>query len=173
LDAFDAIATKLDVREFSSEKVSGEITTKVLEAARLTGSSGNSQHWRFILVQDRANLKKLADDSISGKWVAGADFAIIVLVDPAVPGSNIDAGRVIQDMEIAAWNFGVASGLYARLKEDDLRNDFAIPANLKPSVVLGFGYPKRKILGKKDRKPLEELAFGERYGEKLGIKDSH
>ncbi|MDG6983146.1 MAG: hypothetical protein JRN28_01110 [Nitrososphaerota archaeon] len=33
MDAFDVIRTKLDIREFSSKPVAGEIRAKVLEAA--------------------------------------------------------------------------------------------------------------------------------------------
>jgi nitroreductase len=171
LDAFEAISTKLDIREFASKKVTGEVKRKILEAARLTASSMNTQHWRFILVQDRSNLKMLAADSKSGKWVGGADFAIIILTDPKIPGSGIDAGRVVQDMELAAWNFGVASGIYIGIEEASLRKDFAIPDALKVSAVLGFGHPKRKILGKKNRKPMEELVFSERYGQRLEASD--
>jgi nitroreductase len=169
LDTFEAISTKLDVREFASKKVPGETKRKILEAARLTASAMNTQHWRFVLVQDRSNLKRLAADSTTGKWVEGADFAIIILTDPKMPG--IDTGRVLQDMELAAWNFGVASGIYIGVVDASLRKDYAIPDGLKPSAVLGFGYPKRKILGKKNRKPLEELVFPERYGEKLKASD--
>jgi len=171
LDAFEAISTKLDVREFLSKKVPGETKRKILEAARLTGSSMNTQHWRFVLVQDRANLKRLAADSVTGKWVEGADFAILILIDPKVPGSNIDAGRVVQDMQLAAWNFGVASGIYTGVGEASLRKDYAIPEGLKPAAVLGFGDPKRKILGKKKRKAVEELVSSERFGERLKSSD--
>jgi len=171
LDTFDAIATKLDVREFASKHVPGETVKKILEAARLTASSMNTQHWRFILIQERVNLKRLAEDSTTGKWVEGADFAILILIDPKVPGSTIDAGRVIQDMELAAWNFGVASGIYTGVGEISVRKDYAIPEALKPAAVIGFGFPKRKILGKKNRKPLEELVFPERYGVKFKASD--
>jgi nitroreductase len=171
LDAFEAISTKLDVREFSSKHVAGEVKRKILEAARLTASAMNMQSWRFILIQDRSNIKRLAADSTTGKWVEGADFAIIVLIDPKVSLSSMDAGRAIQDMGLAAWNFGVASGIYAGVGEASLRKDFAIHDELKPVAVLGFGYPKRKLLGKKNRKPLEEIAFAERYGQKLKPTD--
>ncbi len=171
MDTFDAISTKLDVREFQSKRVPGETKSKILEAARLTASSMNTQHWRFVVIQDRANLRRLAADSTTGKWVEGADFAVVILIDPKVPGSSIDAGRVVQDMELAAWNFGVASGIYTGVGEVALRKDYAIPEELKPAAVLGFGYSKRKILGKKNRKPLEELAFRERYGERLKASD--
>jgi len=171
MDTFEAISTKLDVREFESKHVPGETKSKILEAARLTASSMNTQHWRFVVIQDRANLRRLSADSTTGKWVEGADFAILILIDLKVPGSTIDAGRVVQDMQLAAWNFGVASGIYTGVGEAAVRKDYAIPDDLKPAAVLGFGYPKRKMLGKKNRKALEELVFSERFGEKLRASD--
>ena len=79
----------------------------------------------------------------------------------------IDAGRVAQDMQLAAWNYGVASGLFTGVKEQDLRNDFAIPAELNPTIIVGFGYPARKLSGRrKSRQPLQELVFYEKYGQK-------
>jgi len=164
MDTYEAILTKLDVREFSEKKVDDTVKTKILQAARFTGSSNNSQHWRFILVQEKDNLATLALDSTSGQWVKNANFAVIISIDPRIPGSAIDAGRVLQDMELAAWNFGVVSRVFTGIKEGDLRRDFALPPELKPAAVLGFGYPVRRIKGKKSRKPLEELVFAESYG---------
>ena len=171
MDTLEAIATKLDVRAFASKPVPKEVKQKILEAARLTGSSMNSQHWKFILVQDRANVKKLASDSTTGRWAADADFAILILINPKIPGSWIDAGRVLQDMQLAAWDSGVVSCVYTGIRDDQVRRDFGVPAELSPSAVLGFGYPKQKIRGKKkNRKPIEELAFSETYGGRIQFK---
>jgi hypothetical protein len=51
-----------------------------------------------------------------------------------------------------------------------MRNDFKIPLNLSISAVLGFGYPKKSITGKrKNRKSVNELAFNEVYGNSENI----
>ncbi len=168
MDAYECVATKLDVREFDSRNVPADVKLRVLEAARLTGSGINNQHWRFILVQERSRLKLLAQDSTTGSWLAQANFAVIVLTDPKYGFHLIDAGRASQDMQIAAWNFGVISCLFTGFKVDDLRKDFGIPKNLNPSVVVGFGYPARSITGKtKNRKPLSTLAFLDNYENRL------
>ena len=163
MDVFDGIATKLDVREFSPQGVPPEIKQSVLEAARMTGTGLNTQHWRFILVEGKENLKKLAEDSTSGGWVAGANFAIIVLTNPKYNFHMIDAGRVAQNMQLAAWNRGVASGLFTGVREG-LRSDFGVPKELNVTIVVGFGYPARKLAGRKNRLPLEELVYYGRYG---------
>lgn len=163
MDVFDGIATKLDVREYSPQAVSTEIKQSILEAARMTGTGLNTQHWRFILVEGKENLKKLAEDSTSGGWVAGANFAIIVLTNPKYNFHMIDAGRVAQNMQLAAWNRGVASGLFTGVREG-LRSDFGVPKELSVTIVVGFGYPARKLAGRKSRMPLEELVYYGTYG---------
>jgi len=167
MDATEAVKTKLDVREFSQKRVPTDVKLGVLEAGRLTQSGVNSQHWRFILVQDRDNLRTLADDSSTGRWVAEADFAVIVCTDPKKGYHLIDAGRAAQDMQLTAWDHGVASCLYTGFKLLEMRRDFGIPDDSTPSVVVGFGYPARKLLGKKSRKTLREVAYLEKFGKSI------
>jgi len=167
MDTYDCIRTKLDVREFDSKPVPAEVKLKVLEAARLTQSGMNSQDWRFILVQDPTRIRVLANDSTTGQWVSGANFAVIVLINPKFGFHLIDAGRAVQDMQLAAWNYGVVSRVFTGVKESELRRDFAIPQNLAHAITAGFGYPVKKILGKKNRHQLNEVAYLEKYGNPL------
>ncbi|MBI2183882.1 MAG: nitroreductase family protein [Thaumarchaeota archaeon] len=152
MDAYQCIATKLDQREFTSRTVPTEVKLKVLESARLTGSGMNSQHWRFILIQNHSNLRRLAEASTTGTWVENCSFAVIVLTNPKHGFHMIDAGRVAQDMQIAAWNYGVTSCVFTGIREERFRKDFNIPKDLNISIIVGFGYPDRKLSGKKNRK---------------------
>lgn len=167
LDAYEVVASKLDIAEFAPTAVPSDVKLKVLDAARLTSSGMNNQHWKFILVQGRDRLKTLANDSTTGKWVEGANFAVIVLTNPKYGFHLIDAGRALQSMQIAAWNFGVASRIYTGINREGLERDFGVPKELSPSVILGFGYPARKIVGKKNRKAMGEVAYLDRYGKPL------
>ena len=169
MDATEAVRTKLDIREFNRVPVPQEIKMAVLEAARLTQSGNNAQHWRFVLVQDPKNLERMASDSPQGRWVSGASFAVIVCTDPARGNHMLDAGRAVQDMQLTAWDRGVGSGVFMGInKNPEFRRDFGIPDDLSSTIVVAFGYPTRKLKGKKDRKPLSELAFLEKYGNPLG-----
>jgi nitroreductase len=168
LNVTEAVRTKLDSREFSPKPVSAEVKKAVLEAARLTQSGVNSQHWRFVLVQDSKNLAKLAADSTTGSWVGGASFAVIVCTDPSKGYHLLDAGRAVQDMQLTAWDSGVTSRIYTGIKQAEMKRDFGIPESLNSTAVVGFGYPKQRILGRKNRKPLSEIAFLERFGNPLG-----
>jgi nitroreductase len=133
MDTFECITTKLDTREFSAEDIRAEVKSNILEAARLSGTGLNTQHWRFILV-NKQNLKRLAEDSTSGSWVGGANFAIIVLTNPEYSFHLIDAGRVAQNMQLAAWNHKVSSGLFTGIREEKFRSHFEIPDELSPTT---------------------------------------
>ena len=167
MDVTEAVRTKLDVREFASKPVPAEVKLAVLEAARLTQNGSNSQHWRFVLVQKTENLRTMAGDSLSGKWVAGADFAVIVCTDPTKGYHMIDAGRAVQDMQLTAWDHGVVSGVFTGIKQAEFKRDFGVPEDFSATIVAGFGYPQKKLRGRKKRKSLSEVAFLERYGNKL------
>jgi nitroreductase len=168
MDAFECIATKLEVREFASQNVPSEIKLKVLKAARLTGTGLNTQHWRFILVDTRENLKRLAEDSTSGGWVGSANFAVIILTNPRYNFHLIDAGRVLQSMQLTGWHYGVGSGLFTGIIEERLRSDFGVPKELSPTVIVGFGYPANKVTGKKKKRmSLDKLVSYERYSNPL------
>jgi nitroreductase len=170
MNTVDCIATKLDIREFSQENVSPSIISIILNSARYSGSGLNTQHWRFIVIKEKNNLKKLSEDSTSGQWIVGANFAIILLTDPNYGFHLLDAGRVIQNMQLSAWENGVGSGIYTGVRDEKMRTDFKIPSNLSISAVLGFGFPKKSITGKrKNRKPLSELAYNEVYGNSNNI----
>ncbi len=168
-EMYSLVKSKIESRDFASDAVPDNIIEKILDAARLTGSGMNAQHWRFVLVKDGKSIKRLAADSTTGGWVINANFAVIVLTDPKYAFHLIDAGRAIQSMMLTAWGFKVASGIYVGIKAEAMLNDFKLPTNLNISAVLGFGYPKQKILGNKDRKPLSEVAFLEQYGRSLQL----
>lgn len=166
MDTFDAVATKLETRQFDGKKVRAEVISKVLEAARLTGSSNNTQHWRFIVLSDPKDVSRLAEDSTTGSWVKGASFAVLILANPKVNGYLIDVGRALQDMQLAAWNLGVGSGIFTGFNQEKLKKDFQIPDDLVPGAALGFGYPAVKKTGKKKkRNPLSQIAFSGKYGQ--------
>ena len=170
MDTFECILSKFEVREFSEKPVSQEIKLKILEAARSSGSGLNTQHWRFILIENKENLKILAKDSLSGKWIEKSNFAIIVLTNPKYSFHLIDAGRVLQNMQLTAWNYGIGSGLYTKVDDSKLKDDFKIPIELHPSVILGFGYPIKNFKNKeKDRVSIDKIVYQERYGESANL----
>src|SRR5438445_6498474 len=109
MDTHQAILTKLDVRQFNPKKAPADLKLKVLEAARAAQTGNNKQHLRFILVQNKESIKKLAEDSTSGPWVPAQDLALIVLTDPKLESNLMNTEGADQKMNLSAWNTGVIS----------------------------------------------------------------
>jgi nitroreductase len=69
-------------------------------------------------------------------------------------------------MLLTAWADGVASNWVGFGGLDEAKALLGIPAELDLLAILPFGYPADPIgRGKKQRKPLGEVAHRERYGE--------
>lgn len=164
MEVFEAVRTMLAVRAFRDQRVSEKIVRKVVEAGHLTGSGGNKQPWRFIVVEDRETLGHLGAVATSGPYIATAAFAVVVLVEKT-PFAVSDASRAAQSMMLTAWSEGVGSNWVGFGGFEDIKALLGIPAELDVLAILPFGYPAAAIgRGKKNRKPLGEVAFRERYG---------
>ena len=59
MDVTKAIQKRVSIRRFKSTPVEKAKIEKVLEAGRRAPSWGNTQPWRFIVVQDKANKEKI------------------------------------------------------------------------------------------------------------------
>jgi nitroreductase len=69
-------------------------------------------------------------------------------------------------MVLAAWEDGVASNWAGFGGLDDVGALLGVPSRMSVLAVLPFGYPAQPAIGgKKQRKPLGEVASSERYGQ--------
>ena len=165
LGTYEIVVSKLDIRQFKDIDISNEIRLKILESARQVGTGLNSQHLRFILIDSKDMLQLLAEDSTSGGWVSGANFAIMILTNSDYGFKMLDAGRALQNMQLVAWSEGVGSGLFTGIRDEKMRTDFNIPEDLDIAVIVGFGYPSRKLTGmKKNRMSMNNILYHQRYG---------
>src|SRR6267378_2871552 len=164
MDVFEAIRTLLAVRSYHDRPVPDVVVRRIVEAGRLTGSGMNRQPWHFIVIRDRATLERLGALAASGPYVAQAPLAIVVAVDKTRFAVS-DASRAIQSMLLTAWADGVGSNWVGFGGLDKVKAVLDSPAGLDVLAILPFGYPARAVgRGKKQRKPLREVAHLERYG---------
>jgi nitroreductase len=166
MDVFEAIRTLLAVRSYQDKQVPRDVVRKIVEAGRLTASGGNQQPWHFVVVQDRETLRQLGQAVKTGPYIAQAPLAIVVAVEKESRLGVSDASRAIQDMMLTAWDAGVGSNWTGFGGLDEVKSLLSIPAELDVLAVIPFGYPAQPVgRGKKQRKPLAEVASRDRYGE--------
>jgi nitroreductase len=165
MEVFEAVRTVLAVREYQDKPVPAEIVQRIVEAGRLTGSSMNRQPWHFIVVQDRNTLRQLGALAKTGPYTGQAALAIVVVIQ-RTPFSVSDGSRAIQSMMLTAWSEGVGSNWVGFMGMTEVKKLLGIPDNLDVLAIIPFGYPVRPVgKGKKNRKPLSEVAHLERFGQ--------
>lgn len=110
-DALETVRKVRQVRQYLPGDVSDEQLIQLLEIARWTGSSRNTQAWRFVVVRDKDTLKQLSDLRENITWVADAALAI-GLVSPGQnpPHEAYDEGRVTERIMIGAAMLGLGAG---------------------------------------------------------------
>lgn len=168
MDVSEAVETRIEVREYSDESVDARTKRAILDAGRLAPSGRNLQHWRFVLVDSEKGLETLAERSPSGSWIANADFAVAICTDPSYDFNQIDAARAVTQMQLAAWEQGVASRIFT-VDRPEVLEALSIPDSYDLTLVAGFGYPAREIKGIKSRDPLEDIAFSGTFGDPLDL----
>ena len=78
MDVFEAVRTLLAVRAYQDRPLPEDAVRRIVEAGRLSASSQNGQPWHFIVIDDKAMLAKVAEESVSGPYIAGAPLAVAV-----------------------------------------------------------------------------------------------
>ena len=164
-------------RQYSDTPVTDEELHELLEVARWSGSSRNTQPWEFIAITDKEILKQISLLRDPINWVADAPLAIaIVLKGESRIGEAFDEGRVTERLLIAARLLGLGGGTawYGdKSQQDEAKRILGIPEEKTARSVVVIGHPTttkdhRPSPARGGRKPLAELVSYNRYGEKRG-----
>ncbi len=165
MEVYQAVHTMLAVREYEAKLIPDAVVTRILEAARWTGSSRNRQHWNFVAVREPSTLQKLGQLASTGSYIAQAALAVAVIV-PEGPVGYIDGARATQDMMLVAWEAGIGSNWVGNVNTPVIKDMLGVQAGDMVLTIIPFGYPVKKVgAGMKDRKPLAKVAHAERVGQ--------
>lgn len=167
MDAFLAVVSKREVREYAPREIEPDVARRILEAGRMAGSSKNRQARRFVVVRDEGVREEVASCVYNGDNVRGAALVVAIVVGRKGP-TAFDAGRAAQNMMLAASNDGVGSCPNGIAEADRLREALEHCEDESVATVLTFGYPAtprrdpqslaaEEWVRRADRKPFEEI----------------
>lgn len=113
-------------------------------------------------------FKKLTSGDVSG-FVSEADVILIILGKKDVWDAPFDTSAAIENILLTVTSLGLgACWLVAPCidirDEMKMKNHFEVPDNYKIFAIISIGQPA-KISGPRPRIPLNELTFGEKFGE--------
>lgn len=173
MDTWTAVRTKRMVRRFEDRPIDPEHLIRIVDAGRHAGSSKNEQRWDFVVIEDRAMLRRLAAVGPFAGHIGGAAAAIgLVTPDPTTPGASLslvwDAGLAAQNMMLAAWDLGIGSCPATVYEQPVAREILDYPQDRWCGYILSFGYPADpedltrppKAGG---RRPIDEVLHRERW----------
>jgi nitroreductase len=173
MNTWDAIRTKRMVRSFRDEPLAPEHLERIVDAGRHAGSSKNQQRWDFVVVQERATLRRLAEVGPYAGHVAGAAAGIALITpDPRAEGASLslvwDLGLAAQNMHLAAWELGIGSCPATVYDQSIAREILGHPEDHWCGYVLSFGYPADPADMTRPPKPggrrsLDEVSHSERW----------
>jgi nitroreductase len=162
------------VREFEPVRVDREALDALVDVARWSGSSRNSQPWRFIVVTDERRIRELAGIGLPQTRALNTAMAAIAIVLPVEEGREVglayDDGRVAERILIGAGMLGLGAGIaWAR---SDVREAVGAVLGLPPDrivrTIVALGHPTEAARAPKSepgtaRLPRSETVFEERW----------
>ncbi len=146
--AWDAIASRRDVREFAGRPVADGDLEQILEAGRRSPSSRNTQPWDFVVVTDRQQLAGLARAATGGGGPAPPPV-IIALIAPGGERRQralYDLGQVTMSIMLAAAGLGIGSGHASVTDQDVARQVLGFPEDRSCPFLITLGYPAGRPL---------------------------
>ena len=164
------------IREFTDEPVSEAELAALADVARWSGSSANTQPWRFIVIRDEATLRGIAQAGMPQTRSLRSAVAAIAIALPEEKGTAVshayDEGRAAERILVGATMLGLGAGIawIVSAGREAVGELLRIPAEWRVRTVVAIGHPTesaRKLKSTKGqaRNPRDEMVFDERWPE--------
>jgi nitroreductase len=167
METFNAILRRRVVRSFTKQPVPPELLEKLIEAGRHAMSARNLQPWQFILIRNPERLRELSTLCTTGRFVADAPSAIVVLKDASnARWADIDCAQAVQNMATAAWSLGLGTCWVGNFDGAKIAQLLDVPSGWAVFTILPFGYPDPSNPPQgKALKPRQSMIHHERFGQ--------
>jgi len=154
----------------------------LLEAARWAPSHGNTQPARYLVGRrGDATFAGIFEVLSRGNksWAGAAGALLLACAETenekgAIPLAEYGAGLASENLVLQAVALGLVAHQMGGFDADAARRAFDLPDHVRPLAVIAVGTQgsadllpedrRAKELGPRRRKPLEEIAFTDRWG---------
>jgi len=146
MEAIECMKTRRSIRRYEDRPVPKNIIEDIVDCGRLAASAINIQPWKFVVVQDRETLKRIADATDYGKFIAQAGACIAVLCED-VKYYLEDGSAATQNILNAAHAHGIGACWVAGDKKPyaaRIVEMLGMPPTYKLVSLVSLGYPAEK-----------------------------
>lgn len=162
------------IREFTDEPVSEEDLAVLADVARWSGSSANTQPWRFIVIREPATLRGIADAGMPQTRSLRSAMAAIAIALPEEKGQAVshayDEGRAAERVLVGATMLGLGAGIawILAVARETVAELLHIPGEWRVRTVVALGHPtdaarRPRSSPGRARLPRDEVVFHERW----------
>ncbi len=163
MDAISVLKTRRAVRAYTGQPVARDVIEEIVDCGRLAASAINIQPWEFIAVTNRGMLRRIAEATDHGRFIAGAAACVAVFCRDTKYYLE-DGSAATQNMLLAARAQGLGSCWVAGDKKpyaDAIREMLGAPADLKLVSLVPLGYPAEQAA--KEKRALAEVLHWEKF----------
>lgn len=161
METIERIKARRSIRRFTSQPVSHELIEKIVSAAAYAPSWKNTQTSRYIVVEDRALIQKIAQEGTlgyAGNQRIMEDCAALVVQGSVAKRSGyerdgsfstakgdkwemFDAGIAAQTFMLAADELGIGSVVMGIFDDRFVHDLLELPEDQNVSSLIAIGYP--------------------------------
>lgn len=180
----ELLTNRRSVRSYQDKQVPQKLINELITESTLAPSAGNEQPWKYIIVQDKATMRSISDESkksilarIAGnpedyakkyqKMLENESFnifynapSLVMILGPShLKNLIVDCALAASYLMLAAAARGLGTcwiNFATELQDSELKTELAIPQNCSIVAPIILGYPE-KIPPVPQRKPPEIL----------------
>lgn len=163
-----AVKKRRSVKKFSGKKPSWKKIMRAMDLARFAPMAGNQNATKFVLVDKRELIEKLADAS-QQSFVGDADYLVVVVTDDSkLERSYADkgetfarqqAGAMIQNFLLGLTKYGLATTWVGYFEESQVKRALEISGDLKVEAMFPIGIARKGEGGDKKKPELENMIY--------------
>jgi len=148
----ELLRKRRSIRKYKDKKIETKKLTILQEAVLRSPSSRNFKPWRFIFIQDRNILKKLATAKPKGgSFITTAPLAVVICGNPTRSDVWVeDCSIAAIILQLTAESLGLGScwiQIRKRLREDKtpagayIKTLLDLPDQFEIEAIISIGYP--------------------------------
>jgi nitroreductase len=163
MDAIEVMKTRRSVRAYTRAPVPRKIIEDIVDCGRLAPTANNVQPWEFVVVTDPELLRRIAETTEYGKFIADAPVCVVVLSRDTKYYLE-DGSAATENILLAARAHGLGSCWVAGDKKPyvtEICRLVAAPRGYKLVSLIPIGYPAESP--EKSKRPLSDVLHWEKY----------
>jgi nitroreductase len=181
----DLLRRRWSPRAFIADPVSPAALRSLLEAARWSASSGNSQPWHFLVArrEEGAAFGAMLECLDPGNQAWAKQSAVLILTVAQTTDQKgharrhawYDLGQAVANLVMQASALGLYAHQMAGIEPERIREIYAVPQGYEPASAVALGYvgraadltePNRsRETAPRSRRAQTEFVFAGRFGQ--------